>query len=377
MPVVGLLANSIEDTMSAELIGVSAANWDQIIPYGNQDMNLTLGPDGGSCTRSYLVPWGIWQTVAMQFIGYPYMVGTTMNRHLPQTIEFLVESFPPAPPITGAGGGAEAGVQFKGFMYASDLRIQPRGGQGFKTVNTVLLEFDQLYRDWDYALFEVTYKTCAYDIWSLQDIANGYGVFPSGPPEANRYVDWQDDDGMKTAQVDREQWVNYSLAIAAAPGTPGNQKFQSCGNKLGLPYAEGRVTMTWFDVDPSGFNEAYANSILGTTNNAQFFNYTSFNYFQTGNPASGSPGGQLIYTGYKKRRRRGPLGNRTLNIEFSFIKRPFGANVFLRNDGTYGTVFGTPLSTTPFVFNPVQPIAFANFNNLFVAPATPPTGGDF
>ncbi len=331
---------------ATETQGVSDALWPEIIPFGNQDMDYSMGPDGGTMVRSYLVPWSLpWQQVAWQFIGYPYTENisnpsgdsiVTMRRHLPQTIEYMLNF---------------SNSDISGFMYATDLKIQPLGGQGFLTTNEILKNYPQHYRDWDYAIFHVTYKTLAYDVYTAEEIEGGDVLveFPDGPVEANRYVDWQDNDNLKFAQVDKAAWV---MDVA------GSQ--QAVGNKLGIPYPEGSVTLTWFDVAPGAFWVDYARLLEGRTNDDQFYDYA---------PST------LIFTGFKRRRRRNPLGNRTYNIEFNFLFKPGGlgpnnttdsivggVNYFLDNSGVWHLIYNQALGTA------VQPIKTGDFSNLFKGP---------
>lgn len=262
-------------------------DWEGIIPFYSGDCDMQLQADGGRIARQYLVPWDRRQSVAQQFIGFPYIAGNgEMRRHLPERIETITDDFD------------------EGFMYCDSVRMVPLGGGGDKDDDEFYANIPQPYRKWDYALMTVGYVTRPYDVLTIDEINDFYGA-DTIPTEMGRFITWDDDESVSFVTAEHGNWVFKDS------GKP-------VGNKVAFPLPQGELTLTWWDVHPMAFLVGNARGLEGKTNDDQFFSY---------------PKETLIFTGFKRRRRRSPLGQRLFNIQFKFLYRPLGANKFLKPSG--------------------------------------------
>ncbi len=347
-------------SLPEEDTGLSSVLWEKINPFYSEDMMIDGGPDGARLTRSYLVPWQYMQEAYESFLGWSYMftdTGTSqpyMVRHLPECVEYLYQ-------FTETGTIAP-------YLWAQKVRVKQYGGGGYLTDNEFLKALNQPYRMWDYAMFTVEYTTRAEDIFTRDQIqgtttppAAPQGVWPLGPVEANRYVVWNDDEAVKFPVIEGGpgggQWVTK---VAVSP-TEQLVAPKPAGNKIGIPDVSGSVSMTWFEVAEGGYNvgklDGFGNYISGFRylqgkgNDKQFFDYAP----QT-----------LVFTGWKRRRRRSALGRRIFNFEFTFLERPNGVNSVIGPFGYYGAV--QTQTNNPSTGVPDKPIKLADFDQLFEPP---------
>lgn len=322
-----------------ELRGVLPSLWREVIPFFAGDGEVELNPEGGRTVREYLVPWSLRIPFACQMLGYPYLNSQgKMRRHLPETVEVIIGDDDDSPgymtanrlKFRGIGGGGEVlgltldSNEAQQWHYPSaDIsnQVSPRG---------------QIYRSWDHAHFQVEFVTQEYDILSIQEIETIYGSHGNDngslidSHEQNRYVVWNDDSKTQVGSVAHADWVFSGTSMP-------------CGKEIGVPYPTGEVTLTWYDVHEDGYSVQNFMQQQGKYNNHTFFDY---------------PLGTLILDSWKRRRRRMPFGNRTVNIEFRFVMRPLGANKFLDQSGTFRDV----VLRSDGSRGPIEP---GNFNALF------------
>lgn len=345
--------------MATEQQGLLPSDWEIIIPFFHQDLDLELAADRAKVTRSYLVPAGqggffYLQGLLARWLGNPFM-GTvnglpTMFRHLPETIEVMTDD------------------EDNGYMFATSIKVTGLGGGGEQDEH---MPFEQPYRAWTYFLVTVTYTTEEYNVRSYDQIDEDFDnetYFPGGPDqfglglitqftaEIFRYVTWNDDQKNEMAVADNAAWViindpsidtnNWEAFLGKYGGTsfPVGTILNDVGNKLGLPVPSGELELTWFDVHPLAFDPVNARALEGTTNAFPFLDYDP---------------GTLVFNGFSRRWKRSPLGQRLVNIQMRFLIRAAGANSTIKRDGSGFTIIC-------YRNNPSKhPLKIADFNTLF------------
>lgn len=269
--------------------------------------NETFVTDGSVVKRTFYVGYCDRQTFMRQMVGYPYLEGAEMRRKLPETVPEWVNT------------------DGQRFLFATRVDFK---GLGYRHQSPA---YDEPTNYYELTEATVTYETLPYDVSFLADIA-------SSPKELSRFVRKLTSNSGEFLTAEWGGWRWIGSGNAQIDGK------QAMGSRIGIWQGLQRITYTWFDVHPSGWNQSRAEGMIGKINDATFDGYGA---------------SKLLLIGVNYVPKRAASGIRTLEITFDMLHKPQGHNKYLHPIGQYYEVAAAGDNTK-------KPLQSTTFSNLFI-----------
>jgi hypothetical protein len=274
---------------------------------------LVAEPSGTTVMVPFKIPWERHHKLVAALLGWPYISGGTMRRHLPESYRNWQWEFtdadansPPRPMLYCTKTGP-----IKGVGYRKDYASQNPN----KLAERYYPDFQ-----FEFAYVPALFQTLTYDVRLLSDIA----VAPGLPAEMARNVFKSEESEGKYLSFAIGQYVLENAGV----------RRQANHRNVNFWESFNRVRYEWFDVHPFAFNHSRNKRLQGKSNDSTFDGY---------------PPGTLMLMKANRYPKMTQLGQRVYYVVFDFLEVPTGVNKAKPPDSTvYWNIINKVTGESPY-----------------------------